>query len=253
MCDLINVYADSFVSAGMRMSVLPALILLSLTAAAQTFDAASIHPNNSGRNGGSIVRSDSRVTVTNISLRDCIAAAYGIPTGRDYQLSGPGWLDTENFDIVATFQPGTSRAGVWDMMKKLLADRFGVKVHYETRELQAYALTVSPKGHRLKSNTSTGDDGAFIYSDERITFRAIDMAGLTNRLSSSYFHLNRPVVNKTELEGAYDFVLNWSPNDPAGPSLFTALEEQLGLRLETQKLPFQILIVDAANRVPSDN
>jgi uncharacterized protein (TIGR03435 family) len=79
------------------------------------------------------------------------------------------------------------------------------------------------------------------------------MDGLSSRLSSPFFHLDRPVVDRTELQGSYDFTLNWSTGDPTGPSLFTELEDQLGLRLTTEKLPFRILIVDSVNREPTPN
>jgi uncharacterized protein (TIGR03435 family) len=79
------------------------------------------------------------------------------------------------------------------------------------------------------------------------------MAGLSARLSGSFFHLDRPVVDRTGLKGSYDFTLNWSSRDPTGPSLFTAIEEQIGLRLATEKLPARILIVDNVNREPTPN
>lgn len=182
-----------------------------------------------------------------------MALAYGIPDGRDYQLSGPGWLDTEMFDIVATFPSGSGRPAMLAMLQHMLADRFGLQAHYETKELQAYVMTVAKGGSKLKPNTSTTDDGAFIYSADHVTFRAITMTGLTNRLSGDFFHLDRPVVDHTGLKGAYDFTLNWSAKDPTGPSLFTAIEEQLGLRLATEKLPFRILIVDSINRASTAN
>jgi uncharacterized protein (TIGR03435 family) len=124
-------------------------IALSFAAIGQTFDAVSIHPVNSVRNGGSIVGgsgSGGRLTFANQSLRDCIAFAYGIPSGREYELSGPGWLDNDMFDIVATFRPGTARAMILTMTQRMLADRFGLRVHYETKELQAYSLTVAKDG-----------------------------------------------------------------------------------------------------------
>jgi uncharacterized protein (TIGR03435 family) len=231
-------------------------IVLSLTAVAQTFDAASIHPNTSGRKGGSISGyggSHGRVTFDNASLYDCITLAYGIPAGRDYELSGPDWLDSEAFDIVATFPPGTAEPKVLAMVQRMLADRFGLQVHYETKDLQAYALTVAKDGPKLKRNTSTTDDGAFIHSEDRVVFRSFAMAGLASRLSGPAFHLDRPVVDRTDLKGFYDFTLNWSAKDPTGPSLFTAIEEQLGLHLSTEKLPFRILIVDNVNRAPTAN
>jgi len=225
-----------------------------MAAAGQTFDAVSIHSSNSGKRGGSIVGyggAKGRVTFENESLRECIELAYGIPPGREYELSGPGWLDNEMFDIVATFPPGTARPVILAMTQRMLADRFGLRVHYETKELQTYVLTVAKGGEKLKPHTSAEE--GFFYSEDHVTFRAIGMAGLSSRLSGSFFHLDRPVVDRTDLTGSYDFTLNWSAKDLTGPSLFTAIEEQLGLRLAAEKLPFRILIVDNVNREPTAN
>ncbi|HXE64607.1 MAG TPA: TIGR03435 family protein [Bryobacteraceae bacterium] len=229
-------------------------LILSVAAIAQTFDAVSIRPDNSGKGGGSIIGTggaDGRVTFDNISLRDCVAFAYGIADGRDYELVSPGWLDNENFDIVATFRPGTVRPVILAMLQHMLAERFGLQVHYETKELQAYVMTVAKDGPKLKPHTSAEE--GFFYSEDYVTFRAIDMAGLSSRFSGAFFHLDRPVVDRTGLKGSYDFTLNWSAKDPNGPSLFTAVEEQLGLHLATEKLPFRILIVDNVNRAPTPN
>jgi uncharacterized protein (TIGR03435 family) len=230
-------------------------IALSLAAVAQTFDAASIRPDSSGKNGSSISGiggAAGRITFDNTSLHDCITFAYGIPDGRDYELSGPAWLDTEMFDIVATFPPGTAPPAIRAMTQRMLTDRFGLEAHYETKELQTYVLTVAKGGPKLKPNTSA-EEGAFIHSEERVVFRAFSMGGLASRLSSPVFHLDRPVVERTGLKGDYDFTLNWSARDSTGPSLFTAIEEQLGLRLATEKLPARILVVDNVNREPTPN
>lgn len=112
-------------------------------------------------------------------------------------------------------------------------------------------LTVAKGGEKLKPHTSAEE--GFFYSEDHVTFRAIGMAGLSSRLSGSFFHLDRAVVDRTDLTGSYDFTLNWSAKDLTGPSLFTAIEEQLGLRLAAEKLPFRILIVDNVNREPTAN
>ncbi len=231
-------------------------IALAFAAAAQTFDAASIRADNSGKRGSSIVGGGGaagRLTFDNTSLRDCITFAYGIPDGREYELSGPGWLADAMFDIVATFRPGTLRPAIQAMTQRMLADRFGLQVHYETKDLQTYVLTVAKGGPKLKPNTSTTEEGAFIYSDERVVFRKTSMAGLADRLSSPFFRLDRPVIDHTDLKGPYDFTLNWLAKDTTGPSLFTVLEEQLGLRLATEKVAARILIVDNVNREPTPN
>ncbi len=237
------------------------LLGASLLLGAQTFDAVSIRPNPSDSSNSSIVGSggaSGRITVTNTSLRDCIAFAYGIPYGREFQLVGQGWLDTEKFDIAVTFPAPKSHQQIQEMMKTMLAERFALKTHYENREIESYALVVTKKGAKLKPNTDPADDGAFIFREGHATMRAISMEGFANRLSGSTFRLDRPVVDMTRLKGSWNFELDWSPNGvladgSQSPSIFTALEDQLGLRLENRKLTFQILVVDSASRTPTAN
>jgi uncharacterized protein (TIGR03435 family) len=224
---------------------------------APAFDAASVRPNLTGVNGGSLSRSGGRITVENSSLRECIAFAYGIATGRDYELSGPGWLDTEKFDIAATFPPETSRDRVREMLQTLLAERFHLKTHRENRKLESYVLVVGKRGPKLREG-SAGSDGAFIFGDDHVTVRSFSMSGFADRLSGPVFGLGRPVVDMTGIKGFYDFTLNWAPVDAAadsrsGASIFTALQEQLGLRLEPRKTTFRILVVDHADKVPTGN
>jgi uncharacterized protein (TIGR03435 family) len=221
------------------------------------FEVASVRPNPSGRNGGSISRSGGRIILENISLRECIAFAYGIPEGRDYELSGPGWLDAEKFDISATFPVERSREQVREMMRVLLVERFALKTHTERRKLASYVLVVGKRGAKLQSQSSAAD-GAFIFGEDHLTARAISMSSLADRLSGPVFNLGRPVVDGTGIEGVYDFTLNWTPDDaPADGrsrgSIFTAVQDQLGLRLEAEEAVFTILVVDYAEKVPVAN
>jgi uncharacterized protein (TIGR03435 family) len=229
------------------------LIGLALTTVASGagFDAASVRANASGLNSSSIDRSGSRITIENASLREIIFFAYGIPWGRDYELFGPDWLDGEKFDIIATFPPGPARERVQEMLQTLLYERFGLRTHAENRKLESYVLLIGKRGPKLQPNT-TGAEEAFIFGEDRVTCRAISMAGLADRLSGPVFKLGRPVVDTTGIEGAYDFTLNWSSDTAlAGPSIFTALEEQLGLRLVARKTAFRIVVIDHMDRVPT--
>jgi uncharacterized protein (TIGR03435 family) len=200
------------------------------------FEAASVKPNRTGVNGGSLKRSGGRIVFDNASLRECIAFAYGIPAGRDYELSGPAWLDSEKFDVVAVFSPETSRDGVREMLRALLAERFSVKTHRESRTLKAYTLVVARRGPKLKEAGKGGDD-AFIFGEGHVTARAISMSSFADRLSGPVFKLERPVVDMTGIRGVYDLALEWAPDGASvdgrpGTSIFTALQEQLGLKLE---------------------
>ncbi len=107
--------------------ITPGVMLAQSKAEPAAFDVISIRSNASGANGSSISRSGGRITLENVSLRECIAFAYGIATGGDHELSGPDWLESEKFDMVATFPAETSRDQVREMLRKALAERFGLK------------------------------------------------------------------------------------------------------------------------------
>ena len=118
-------------------------------------------------------------------------------------------------------------------------------------------LLVDKHGAKLHANTD-GAEGAFIWGEDHLTCRAITIAGLASRLSGSAFKLGRPVVDMTGIKGAYDFTLKWSSDaaladGSTSPSIFTALQEQLGLRLEARKTAFSILVVDRMERTPTGN
>lgn len=233
------------------------VVLAQSTTKSVAFDVASVKLNAAGANDSSISRSGGRIALTNVSLRETIFFAYGIAWGRDYELSGPGWLDAEKFDMVATCPPDTSSDRVREMLQTLLAERFGLKTHFMNRKLESYALIVDKRGPKLPAE-STVSDGAFIFGEDHMTARGITMAGLASRLSGPVFKLDRPVVDITGIKGAYDFTLNWAPDGVpvdwrSSPSIFTALQEQLGLRLVARKIAFRILVVDHAEKVPSGN
>ena len=234
------------------MKVMLIGLVLTVAASGAAFDAASVKPNASGLNDSAIEHSGGRITVRNESLRGIIFFAYGIPWGRDYALAGPAWLDTEkldaeNFDIVATLPADTPRERVPEMLQTLLYERFGLRTHAETRKLESYVLLAGKRGPKLQADT-TGAEGAFIFGEDHVTCRAISMAGLADRLSGPVFKLGRPVVDMTGIKGGYDFTLNWSDS-----SVFTALEEQLGLRLVARQTAFRIVVIDHMDKVPTGN
>lgn len=239
------------------MKVLMMNLVLAVAASGVAFDVASVKLNTSGSSGGSIEGSAGRIIIENTSLKEIIFYAYGISWGKDYALSGPGWLDEEKFDIVATFPSGTSRGSVQEMMQTLLSERFALRTHRENRMLESYVLLVDKHGAKLQPNTD-GADGAFIFGEDHMTCRAITIASLASRLSGSTFKLGRPVVDMTGIKGTYDFTLKWSSDvaladGQTGPSIFTALQEQLGLRLEARKTAFSIIVIDHMDKTPTGN
>ena len=232
-------------------------ILVMLTmAAAQTFEAATVKLNQSGRNPGSTGRSGGQLVFENTSLRECIAIAYGISADRDYAISGPAWIGTERYDIVAKVAAETPKEQVRIMLQALLAERLHLQLHRESRELRVYRLTVARGGPKLKA-VPVGE-GGFTWGAGHVSVKAESMDDLADHLSRPMFALGAPVMNATGLAGVFDFTLDWTPDsappDAApGPSLFTALEEQLGLKLEPSKSKVEVLVIDHVERIPTPN
>jgi uncharacterized protein (TIGR03435 family) len=220
----------------------------------KAFDVVSIKPNKSIQFESSISRSGGRITFANVSMRELISFAYGVAVGRDYELVGPGWLGSEKFDVMATCAPETSGDVIRQMSQSLLAERFGLHVHREEKTIKAYALVIDKAQPKLQPS-SLADD-SFTFADGRVRVRGFSMASLADRLSGPVFKLDRPVIDATGIKGIYDFDLQWSSEataDTSLPSIFVALQEQLGLRLETRSVPVRILVVDSINRTPTTN
>jgi uncharacterized protein (TIGR03435 family) len=256
---MLHVWESAFVRYS-AMKVLLIILALTVAASGAAFDVASVKLNTGGTNNGSMSGgggSTGRITVENFSLREIVFYAFGVAWGRDYSVQAPAWLDSEKFDMIATFPKGTSRDGVQAMMQALLVERFGLKAHRENRKLESYVLVVDKKGAKLKPNTDGAESG-FTWGEDRVTCRAISVAGLADRLSGPVFKLGRPVVDMTGLKGVFDFTLNWAPDNMlaeghSGASIFTALEEQLGLRLTARKTAFSILVIDHMEKIPTGN
>jgi uncharacterized protein (TIGR03435 family) len=219
------------------------------------FEVASIKRNLSGGTNTQINISNGRFVATNASMKTLIRNAYDI---LPFQLAGePRWLDSEMYDIVATRGSGgkTSQEEFQLLLQSLLADRFRLKVHWETRETSVYALLVDKNGSKLQPGSA--DEHTGINTQKGLA--KVHMQGTAEPISilagNLGNQLGRFVLDKTGLPGVYDWVLEWSPDpsaEAALPSLFTALREQLGLRLEGQKGPMQVLVIDNAER-PSEN
>ena len=230
----------------------------------QTFEAASIKLNTSHGRGGGINTSPARIKVVNSSLKFCIQIAWNV---EDFQVSGAsGWIEDEHYDIDAVAPAPFIRDEMRVMLKALLADRFGVAVHSETMEKQGYALVVAKNGAKISAAV---DDPRIMFSrtpsgDMTLKAPGVTMAQLAGALS---MQLRAMVVDKTGMEGKFDVSFQWTPDQPLrlksgepapppdatpGPSIFTAIQEQLGLRLESRKVPTEVIVIDHAQR-PSEN
>ena len=195
------------------------------------------------------------LTIANAPLRKIVDAAFGIGEDRDaYLLAGPGWMVAERYDVAARFPATTSADQVRLMLQALLKERFGMKFHRETRDVPAYVLVVGKSGLKARP-AAEGSAPGFNRRPGHLETRSATMAVLADKLSQQS---DRPVVDKTAVPGSYEFTLDWTPDElqsdgQAGPSLFTAIEEQLGLKLEARKEPMEVVVVDYAEKIPSGN
>ena len=243
------------------------------------FDVVSVKPVIGDPGRWRMQNTPDGYTASNVSLRMLFQDAYGIY--EDYRITGaPSWFETEKYDLEAKVAEQdipalrqTNRAEIMQMLQAVLAERFHLKIHMESKDLPIYALVVAKGGPKLAESKPVPDGsskgahvihGAPHWEVERGT-----METLTRLLTP---RLGRTVVDQTGLTGRYDFKLDWSPDmrtatddassngaqpgllpaAPSGPSIFTAVQEQLGLKLEPQKGPVEILVIDHAGR-PSAN
>jgi len=221
------------------------------------FEVASVRLNNSGDHHSSSHNSNGELITNNVSLKQLIERAYNV---RDYSLAGPDWLDNVRLDIVAKPPAGTEKDQLQPMMRTLLIDRFKLQTHREPKTLSAYALLVAKGGTKLSPSGEPKGKSSTDSEPGKLVAKGTTMVKLADFLGG---RLELPVVDKTGLDGAFDFTLNWTPDpttendrpDPnsSAPSLFTALQEQLGLRLQKDKLPVQILVVDHVEKGPVEN
>jgi len=230
-------------------------------APAPAFEAASVKPNLSGPGHSGTDRVGGSLQMTNVTLKTCITLAYGVT---EPQVLGPNWLDSERYDIVAKADSKAPRDQFVRMLQSLLADRFKLALHRETRELSVYALVAAKGGAKLKKVEGSAANGSGSSSSHRgsMTAEAVPMSKLADLLAGPRFDLGHPVVDKTGLDGVFDFTLTWTPenssepsrDDPkAPPPIFIALQQQLGLKLEPQKAPVEVLVVDHAEKAPTEN
>jgi uncharacterized protein (TIGR03435 family) len=252
------------------------------------FEVASVKPHRSDDQRVMMVaQPGGRFTAMNIPLRFLIRTAYRL---QDDQIAGgPTWLTSDRFDIIAKTEDGASPTQLPSMLQALLADRFKLAVHHEAKELPIYALVLARSdgtlGSQLRRNDCELADSAPAAPDAtqprrcgsisngfgRLTIRAMPMAQILQFLSPA---VNRVVLDRTGLTGNFDLDLQWTPDlpqgpsggrppgeppllngqivDPNGPSIFTALQEQLGLKLESTKGPVDVLVIDHVEQPAPD-
>jgi uncharacterized protein (TIGR03435 family) len=253
-------------------------------AADVTFEVASVRPNKTGAREINInTLPGGRFVATNVPVRSLIRIAYGL---EDHQIDGgPAWINADSFDIEAIAGrdlpemngPFGAGGALPDMLKSLLVDRFGFVSHVEVRELPVYHLVMAREDRRLGDDLKrSAMDCAALFAERKpgegnppcgvrsapgsIVLEGMPVSQLASVLTG---FLRRPVIDRTNLEGTYDLHLNWQmrqspPPDappaaaPQGRTLFTALEDAAGMRLENTRGPQQVLIIDSVDQ-PSPN
>ncbi len=303
-------------------------------ATAPEFEAASVKPAEPLDTGammaggrvqirmGCSFPNPGRFTCSGMPLRALLVRAFGV---KNYQFSGPGWMDSERFDIVAKVPSGATPEQVSLMLQKLLVDRFQMTVHRETKELPVYALVVGRNGHKLRESTpgskpspidealagraappppaggnsqrsmtvmsSGGSDakgGVMMTMRDGLSEIVGSQAPVSSLASALSTQVTRPVVDETGLKGDYDFTLDFAPDETVRPggasgavvvtvpgpggagavppapgsetrdpasaaSIFSAIQSQLGLKLEPKKSSVEMIVVDNAEKAPSPN
>jgi uncharacterized protein (TIGR03435 family) len=232
------------------------------TSSQPAFDVASVKPANPSSRGISLSGDPSRLAIRNVTIKLLIGLAYNV---KDFQiLGGPRLLDSEGYDIEATYGVNSPErrdrrltfvtiqadSQVRLMLQTLLMDRFHLAIRHEKKELPAYSLNIAKNGPKLRESITPED-----LQDMRVDLGQIQsnrmsmeqLAGVLSRL------LGIPVVDQTGLTSYYDLSLKWSPDEASAdttpaPSIFTAIQEALGLRLVSGREPVDVLVIDHVER-----
>ncbi len=227
-----------------------------------TFDVASIHTAavvNRDPHAIAIHASPMSVTMRSVTLKGAIAWSWQVS---ENAVQGPGWLDRDYYDVIAKVAEPHTEDELRRMFQAVLAERFGVKVHRDRKEMQAYVLTVDKKGLKMTETTAEGESViAPVPKRQALSMQRASMGEFAALLSRV---LQTPVVDETQLKGRYDAVFDMTKYaqdmrpaegaqmDPAN-IITTALREEMGLRIAAQKVALEIVVVDHAEQLPQAN
>ncbi len=236
-------------------------------------DVATVKPSKPGQPGKLFTFRGRSIVTFNTTMNDIVTFAYGLHTKQ--LIGAPDWFATDPFDIdlIPDVDGRPNLKQMRALLQKLLADRFKLTFHHEQRELSAYIITVMPGGPKLKTTTAGPNDppGFLFRGLGDLMVRNMDMKEFANGMQSAV--MDKPVVDQTGLTGKYDFNLKWTPDDsqfaafrnggpppptpptsdpnPA-PALYTAVQEQVGLKIVSGKAPDDVIVIDHAEK-PSAN
>lgn len=254
---------------GMRTLALLAVIAAGVLAQSDpAFEVATIKPSAPGQPGFGMGMAGHRFIGVNTTLRDLIAFAYGLHP--DQITGGPPWIASDKYDLYAevTGKGAPESQRIRAMVQQLMADRFSLVFHRAKKELSVYAIVVAKSGAKFTGSAGEPNvNASFDFpSLGRMTVHNATIADFAVWLER--YVTNRPVVDQSGISGKYNFTFDWSPDETQlpglseqlqhtngrseRPDLYTAIQQQLGLKLESAKAPVEILVIDRAER-PSDN
>ena len=244
---------------------------LALSVSTPTFETADVHASAHTTNPnpfmtGGVLRGG-RYDLRRATMVDLIRIAYDVDP--DTVLGGPNWLETDRFDVVAKVPPGTSPETIKLMLQALLADRFKLVLHKDKKLMPAFVLTLGKGKPKLKEADGSGNTGCQPQLQKpepgTIPYAMVSCRNMTTqgfarmlRLMAGAY-MTSPVIDSTDLKGTWDFDIKWTGRAQLGQagadgiSIFDAVDKQLGLKLEAQKVPTPVLIVDSVNQKPTDN
>ncbi len=244
----------------MKFLLMISAVVISCQAQSPAFEAATIKMGGPVEANGLININTGKilngvVTLANATLSDCLKFAYSLTT--DSQIAGPEWINDKQvrFEVTGKAAAETPDSQLHLMLQGLLTERFRIALHTEQRDMTHYELVVGKNGPKLKESTVTPGEATGTARLDGIRSNRMPM----NRLAALLSRMTRmPVLDKTGLTGFYQFDLRFanavSPEEnPERPSVFTAVQEQLGLKLESRKGPVEVLVIDHAEKVPIEN
>jgi uncharacterized protein (TIGR03435 family) len=226
-----------------------------------TFEAASIKPSGVEEGHTSSHTRTGYIVIKNLNLKGLVGLAYGV---REERVSGgPKWIAADRFDVEGRAAGPANNADLLLMLQSTLAERFQLTTHRETILTPGFALTVAKGGLKIHPDKTEGEEGTHSNARGKVEAERLSMAGFANWLSRQ---LRTPVVDMTDIKGGFTFKLEWTPENPrpsatpdgpppepaSGPSLYTVLAKELGLKLESKKLPIEMIVIDKAEK-PTEN
>jgi uncharacterized protein (TIGR03435 family) len=234
-----------------------------------SFEAADVKPNKSGETRMAVdFQPGGKFTARNVPMKNLIALAYGVRP--EAVQAAPGWVESERYDVVAKASQSVKPEEIRRMVQSLLAERFKLAAHTDSKPMPAYALLTAKGGPKMQpaedapltEQRCVPGEGA--PGQKHVMCRHMTMAVWSATLQEiATRDINVPVVDQTDLKGTFDFKLDWTPavrngaaapeDAPAGPTLFDAVETQLGLKLERKTLPLPVIVIDRVERTPIEN